>query len=147
MSALNRLATRIRNAGIQPTDSADLRLQKSLLIFATGPICFASMLWLFIYWQLGPQLSSTIPFVFQLLLIGNLAIYFKTLNFDIRQTQLGLFLFMPFVAQWSMGNWSRASGISLWALLAPIGAVLFIGAREVRLVLCLYRHDRISGRH
>ena len=44
MSALSRLAIRIRHAGIQPTDSADLQLQKSLLIFATGLICFASML-------------------------------------------------------------------------------------------------------
>ena len=131
MPLLSSLAARLRHAGIQPTDSEDLRLQKSLLIFATGLISFASMLWLFIYWQLGPQVSSTIPFAFQLLLIGNLAIYLKTLNFDLfRQTQLGLFLFMPFVAQWSMGNFITASGLSLWALLAPIGAVLFIGARE-----------------
>ena len=131
MNVLSSLAARLRHAGIQQTDSADLQLQKSLLIFATGLISFASMLWLFIYWQLGPQVSSTSPFVFQLLLVGNLAIYLKTLNFDLfRQTQLGLFLFMPFVAQWSMGNFITASGLSLWALLAPIGAVLFIGARE-----------------
>ena len=120
-----------RNAGIQPSDSAELRLQKSLLIFATGLISFASMLWLFIYWQLGPQFSSTIPFVFQLLLIGNLAVYLKTLNFkSFRLIQISLFLFMPFVAQWSMGNFITASGLSLWALLAPVGAVLFIGPRE-----------------
>ena len=119
------------NAGILPTDSEELRLQKSLLIFATGLISFASMLWLFIYWQLGPQLSSTIPFVFQLLLVGNLVVYLKTLNFDaFRVIQLALFLFMPFVAQWSMGNFISASGLSLWALLAPIGAVLFIGPRQ-----------------
>ena len=121
----------IRSAGILPTDSEELRLQKSLLIFATGLISFASMLWLFIYWQLGPQFSSTIPFVFQLLLIGNLAIYLKTLDFNsFRVIQISLFLFMPFVAQWSMGNFITASGLSLWALLAPIGAVLFIGPRE-----------------
>ena len=36
---------------------------------------------------------------------------------------------MPFVAQWSMGNFITASGVSLWALLAPIGAVLFIGLK------------------
>ncbi len=119
------------NAGILPTDSEELRLQKSLLIFATGLISFASMLWLFIYWQLGPQFSSTIPFVFQLLLVGNLVVYLKTLNFDaFRVIQLALFLFMPFVAQWSMGNFITASGVSLWALLAPIGAVLFIGPRQ-----------------
>ena len=119
------------HAGILPTDSEELRLQKSLLIFATGLISFASMLWLFIYWQLGPQFSSTIPFVFQLLLVGNLVVYLKTLNFDaFRVIQLALFLFMPFVAQWSMGNFISASGVSLWALLAPIGAVLFIGPRQ-----------------
>lgn len=131
MTSPSSLSARLRHAGIQPTDSEGLRLQKTLLIFATGLISFASMFWLFIYWQLGPQISSTIPFVFQLLLIGNLALYLKTLNFDFfRQTQLGLFLFMPFVAQWSMGNFITASGISLWALLAPVGAVLVIGARE-----------------
>ena len=131
MNIPSSLATRLRHAGIQTDDNEDLRLQKSLLVFATGLISFASMLWLFIYWQLGPQISSTIPFLFQLLLLGNLALYLKTLNFDLfRQTQLGLFLFMPFVAQWSMGNFITASGLSLWALLAPIGAVLFIGAKE-----------------
>jgi adenylate cyclase len=120
-----------RNAGILPTDSEELRLQKSLLIFATGLISFASMFWLFIYWQLGPQFSSTIPFLFQLLLVGNLVVFLKTLNFDgFRLIQLSLFLFVPFVAQWSMGNFISASGVSLWALLAPIGAVLVIGARE-----------------
>ena len=120
-----------RNAGILPTDSEEVRLQKSLLIFATGLISLASMLWLFMYWQLGPQISSTIPFLFQILLVGNLLVYMKTLNFDaFRLIQLSLFLFVPFVAQWSMGNFITASGISLWALLAPIGAVLFIGAHE-----------------
>ena len=120
-----------RTAGILPTDSEEIRLQKSLLIFATGLISFASMLWLLIYWQLGPRFSSTIPFLFQLLLVGNLFIYLRTLNFNaFRQVQLALFLFMPFVAQWSMGNFIASSGVSLWALLAPIGAVLFIGPRE-----------------
>ncbi len=120
-----------RNAGILPSDTEELRLQKSLLIFATGLISFASMLWLFIYWQLGPQFSSTIPFVYQLLLVGNLLIYLKSGNFDrFRHLQLSFFLFVPFIAQWSMGNFISASGLSLWGLLAPVGAILFIGARE-----------------
>ena len=47
-----------------------------------------------------------------------------------RSTQLGLFLFMPFFAQWAIGNFVTASGLSLWGLLAPFGAILFIGVRE-----------------
>ena len=121
----------IRNAGFLPSDSEEVRLQKSLLIFATGLISFASILWLFIYWQLGPRFSSTIPFVFQLLLVGNLVAFLRWRKFELfRLTQLSLFLFMPFVAQWSMGNFISASGVSLWALLAPIGAVLIVGPRE-----------------
>jgi class 3 adenylate cyclase len=133
MAPSNSLIARIRHAGILPTDSEDVRLQKSLLFFATGLISFASMFWLFIYWQIGPHISSTIPFLFQLLLIANLAFYLKTLKLELfRQTQLALFLLMPFVAQWSMGNFVTAGGISLWALLAPIGATLMSGTRKAQ---------------
>ena len=122
---------RLRNAGIDPADSEELRLQKSLLFFATGLICLASMVWLLIYWQLGPRFSSNLPFAVQLLLVGNLLVYLKTLNFHaFRVIQLALFLFTPFVAQWSIGSFITASGISIWALLAPVGAILFIGPRE-----------------
>ncbi|HRI91312.1 adenylate/guanylate cyclase domain-containing protein [Accumulibacter sp.] len=131
MMAARTFIDRLRNAGICAGDSEELRLQKSLLFFATGLISLASMVWLSIYWQLGPRFSSNLPFALQLLLVGNLLIYLKTLNFNaFRLIQLSLFLFTPFVAQWTIGSFITASGISLWALLAPIGAVLFIGPRE-----------------
>ncbi|MCZ7654585.1 MAG: adenylate/guanylate cyclase domain-containing protein [Rhodocyclaceae bacterium] len=125
------LLERLRTAGIDPSDSEDLRLNKSLLMFATGLASVASMLWLVIYWSLGPQLSSTLPFVFQILLATNLAVYIKWGNFDFfRLSQLALFLFFPFVVQWSIGNFITASGITIWGLLAPVGAILFFGTRE-----------------
>lgn len=131
MGADQAFLDRLRNAGISPGDDEELRLQKSLLFFATGLISLASMVWLLIYWQLGPRFSSNLPFAVQLLLVGNLLVYLKTLNFNaFRVLQLSLFLFTPFVAQWSIGSFITASGISIWALLAPIGAVLFIGPRQ-----------------
>lgn len=121
----------LRTAGISPDDDAETRLQKSLLIFATGLVCLGSMLWLFLYGQLGPQFSATPPFVFQLLLVSNLILYFQTGNFNLfRYSQLALFLFAPFAVQWSIGNFITASGTSLWGLLAPIGAVLVLSIRE-----------------
>jgi class 3 adenylate cyclase len=122
---------RLRTGGIRPEDSAEERLNKSLLLLATGLLCVASILWLAVYWSIGPKLSATLPFVYQLLLAGNLAFYIQTGNFHLfRNTQLGLFLFVPFVAQWAIGNFISASGILLWGLLAPVGAILCIGARE-----------------
>jgi len=131
MSEPHSLLRKLRTAGISPDDPDEIRLQKSLLIFATGLACLAAVLWLLLYWQIGPRFSSTVPFVFQLLLAGNLLIFLQTQNFNaFRVSQLSIFLFLPFVAQWSIGNFITASGISLWGLLAPIGAVLVIGARE-----------------
>jgi class 3 adenylate cyclase len=122
---------RLSNAGIEPGDSEELRLNKSLLMLATGLISVASMLWLVIYWSLGPQIPSTVPLAFQLLLAGNMLLYIKTRNFNFfRVTQLGLFLFVPFAMQWSIGNFITASGIVLWGLLAPVGAILFLGVGE-----------------
>jgi len=121
----------LRNAGINPDDDAETRLKKSLLIFATGLVCLGSMLWLFLYGQMGPQFSATPPFIFQILLVSNLLYFFRSGNFDFfRYSQLALFLFAPFAVQWSIGNFISASGTSLWGLLAPIGALLFIGPRE-----------------
>ncbi|OHC64446.1 MAG: adenylyl cyclase [Rhodocyclales bacterium RIFCSPLOWO2_02_FULL_63_24] len=126
-----RFYDRLRNAGIEPDDGEELRLNKSLLMLATGLVSVAIMVWVTIYSMLGPQFSTTLPFAFQLLLAGNMVFYIKSRNFDFfRVSQLGLFLFLPFVAQWSGGTIISTSGVVLWALLAPIGAILCIGVRQ-----------------
>jgi adenylate cyclase len=125
-----RFLARLQNAGIEPDDSEELRLNKSLLMLATGLASVAIMIWVAIYWMLGPQFSTTAPLVFQFLLAANMLLYIKLRNFDFfRVSQLGLFLFLPFVAQWS-GTIISTSGVLLWGLLAPIGAILCIGVRQ-----------------
>jgi class 3 adenylate cyclase len=127
----SRFLERLQSAGIEPDDGEELRLNKSLLMFATGLVSVAIMIWVAIYSVLGPQLSTTMPLAFQLLLAGNMLFYIKSRNFDFfRVTQLGLFLFLPFVAQWSGGTVISTSGVVLWALLAPVGAILCIGVRQ-----------------
>jgi adenylate cyclase len=122
---------RLLSAGIEPGDSEELRLNKSLLALATGLICAVMMIWAVLYSLLGLRISANVPIVFLLLLSGNLVLYVWTRNFNFfRVTQLGMFLFLPYVAQWSAGNLIISSGVILWGLLAPVGAILCIGARE-----------------
>jgi len=130
-SATESFLHRLRTAGIEPGDSVEVQLNKQLLMFATGLVCAASMVWLAIYWMLGPKFSATFPYLFQLALAGNAVLYILTRNFALfRTTQLALLLFTPFAIQWSIGNFHDASGIVLWGLLAPVGAILFFGVRE-----------------
>jgi hypothetical protein len=131
MSSQTGFVGRLRCGGIEPDDTEELRLNKSLLLFSTGLICTVMMVWVAIYYLLGANLSRDLALGVQLVLIGNVLLYIGTRRFDsFRTTQLGLFLFLPFVAQWAAGNLIDSSGIILWGLLGPIGAIMCIGARE-----------------
>jgi len=128
---LGALYSRLRSAGILPGDSEELRLKKVVLLFACGLMIAAAALWLALYQALGLPVSASLPVGFQLASLATLAYYFVTLNFDVfRAAQLCLFLFVPFVVQWSIGNFVSASGMVLWGLLAPVGAIVLYSARE-----------------
>lgn len=125
------LIARLGGAAIDEHDSEDLKLRKSLLMFASGLMNMAAILWLLIYWSMGLKLPTTIPLGFQILSALILGIYLRTRNFDFfRVAQLSLFLFFPFVIQWSIGSFVSSSGIALLALLAPVGAIVCYGPRE-----------------
>jgi class 3 adenylate cyclase len=123
--------SRLGAAAIDPADSEELRLRKTLLMFASGLMNVAAIIWLGIYWWMGLKLPTSIPLGFQVLSALVLVIYLKTRNFDFfRLAQLALFLFFPFIIQWSIGSFVSSSGIALLALLAPVGAMVVYGPRE-----------------
>jgi adenylate cyclase len=112
-------------------DASDAKLSRDLLIFAAGLMTFATIFWLAIYWWRGIRLDSTLPLLCQLLSAVSVAIYWKTGNLAfLRVFQLSLFLFVPFVMQWAIGDFVSSSGVMLWAVLAPIGALIFHGEKE-----------------
>ncbi len=125
------LIARLAAAAIDDTDSDEVKLRKTLLMFASGLMNMAAILWLLIYWWMGLKLPTSVPLGFQVASAAVLAIYLRTRNFDFfRVAQLSLFLFFPFVIQWSIGSFVSSSGIALLALLAPVGAMVCYGHRE-----------------
>jgi class 3 adenylate cyclase len=106
-------------------------MRSGLLVLACAFMNFAVMFWLAIYWLMGQKYSSNVPLIYQAVSLGSLVYYVKTRDFDtFRFIQLALFLFAPFVMQWSVGSSVTSSGVTIWALLAPIGAVVVAGWRE-----------------
>ena len=111
--------------------SAEERLAGDMLVFSTALMMVASMLWLAIYWSFGQRFSTLIPLIFLLASLCTIVFFLKTRKLPIFcMLQLSLFLFTPFVLQWTMGNFVNSSGVSLWALLAPVGAIVILGTRE-----------------
>lgn len=112
-------------------DAQEDKLRRNLLIFASAFMTFAVMMWLAIYWMMGLNFSSNVPLAYQAVSIASLVYYLKRGNFAVfRFIQLSLFLFAPFIMQWSIGNAVTSSGVMLWALLAPVLAVVVAGWRE-----------------
>jgi adenylate cyclase len=90
------------------------KLRSSLLIFACAFMNFAVMFWLAIYWLMGQNYSTNVPLAYQAVSLGSLVYYLKTRNFSaFRFIQLSLFLFTPFVMQWSVGSSVTSSGVTL----------------------------------
>lgn len=115
----------------ETTDTQEEKLRKSLLIFACAFMNLAVVLWLGIYWMMGLHFSANVPIAYQLISVASLVYYFKSKNFVVfRFVQLSLFLFAPFVMQWSIGSSVTSSGVMLWALLAPVGALVVANWRE-----------------
>ena len=131
MSWLSTISERLRTAGVNPADSEDLVLKKQLLMLAMGVTTLAPVVWLLLCNWFGLQLSSAIPFGYQLLSVVTLLLYLTNGHFELfRISQSALFLFFPFVLQWSMGNVVASSGVVMWGLMAPVTAVLLYSARE-----------------
>jgi len=107
------------------------KLHRNLLIFAAAFMNLAVVLWLAIYWVMGLHYSANVPLLYQLVSVSSLVYYFKTGRFEhLRLVQLSLFLFAPFIMQWSIGSSVTSSGVMLWALLAPVGALVVSNWRE-----------------
>ena len=124
---LGNLSQRI----ISEQDNERDRLNKTLAIFACGLMSFGAMLWLAIYWAMGIKFSATVPLCYLVLSGGSLGLYLWKRNFELfRFVQVSLFLFVPFIMQWSIGSYVSSSGVMLWALLAPVSVMIFQGPRE-----------------
>ncbi|HSE00075.1 MAG TPA: adenylate/guanylate cyclase domain-containing protein [Burkholderiales bacterium] len=116
---------------ISSEDTEQQKLNKTLAIFASGLMGFGAMLWLAIYWAMGIKFSATVPLIYLAVSAGSLGLYLWRRNFELfRFIQVSLFLFVPFIMQWSIGSYVSSSGVMLWALLAPVGVMIFQGPRD-----------------
>lgn len=114
-----------------PSDTKETKLKKDLLILTCGMMNIGVVGWLGIYWSMGIQFSTTVPLGYQVISVTSLAIFLITRNFNFfRIIQLSLFLFAPFIMQWSIGSYVTSSGVALWAFLSPLGAMFLYGYRE-----------------
>ncbi|HTP01602.1 MAG TPA: adenylate/guanylate cyclase domain-containing protein [Anaerolineales bacterium] len=127
---LNRLARRtfpfVNRVGVDPADSDDVRLQKSSLVLGSVMFIFAGALWGILYFSFGQRLAGAIPISY--VIISTLSILIFHLSRRYRPfvySQLLLILFLPFLLMIALGGFVNSSGVILWSLICPLGALLY----------------------
>ncbi|TMK64392.1 MAG: adenylate/guanylate cyclase domain-containing protein [Actinobacteria bacterium] len=90
-----------------------------------------AFVWVGTYAALGLWVSAAIPLAYQLASAASIYTFARTRRYLLfRRSQLWMSLLLPFALQWSLGGFKASSAVSLWAFTSPLGALLFVGARQ-----------------
>jgi class 3 adenylate cyclase len=122
---------RFAGIGALPADSEEIRLRKSVLVLMSSLMAMLSLVWVGTYAALGLWLSAAIPFAYQLASAASIYTFARERRYRLfRASQLGMALVLPFALQWSLGGFRTSAAVALWAVTCPMGALLFVGARQ-----------------
>src|SRR5205823_10474280 len=117
--------------GTVPSDSEELRVRKAVLMLSSTLMASLAAVWVLTYAVLGLWLSAAIPLAYQLASAASILTFARTRRYLLfRRSQLWMSLLLPFVLQWSLGGFKNSSAVCLWAVTSPLGALLFVGARQ-----------------
>jgi guanylate cyclase len=112
-------------------DSDELRLQKTLMVSGSTMIVIAGLFWSLIYFSFGEYVAGSIPFTYCVISSLSIIFYGLTRRYQFfRFSQLLLILLLPFLLMIALGGFVNSSAVILWALLCPLGALLFSEPRR-----------------
>lgn len=114
----------------QPNDDALGKSILTALVFAESLVC---IFWIYILSNLGEgyALMAAIPYAYIVFSYVSLLVFYKLKRFEyFTFTQLVMLLVMPFFMQWTIGGFEASSGVAIWAILSPIGALMILGTRQ-----------------
>ena len=92
-----------------------------------------SVFWIFALSDLGDAyvFMAIFPYAYILISYVSLLIFYHFKRFEYSTfTQLAMLLVMPFLMQWIIGGFEASSGVAIWAILSPVGALLILGTRQ-----------------
>jgi len=134
----NNLPTLAR-IGADPGDSDDVRLKKSALVLASLLFIPISGLWGLLYLAFNGGAAGPIALSYAGLTCISLAVFALTRRYSLLMfSQLFLMLILPVLVMLALGGFVRSSGVVLWALLSPVGALLFDTPRRAMYWLAAY---------
>jgi adenylate cyclase len=121
---------RAARIGADPRDDDELRLRKALLVLVSVLILPISLAWGAIYLALGAT-AGLIAWLYFIVSAGAIAIFSRTRDTEwLLRVELLAILLAPTISMAFVGGFVGSGGVGLWGILAPLGALVFNGARS-----------------
>lgn len=114
-------------------DPPEDRLGKVVLGLMVGAESLVSAFWIFAFSELGDgyAVMAIFPYAYLVISYASLLLFYRFKRFEyFTFTQLAMLLIMPFFMQWIIGGFAASSGIAIWGILAPVGALMILGTRQ-----------------
>jgi adenylate cyclase len=133
MDALTRYAQpwidRAARIGADPRDDDETRLRKALLVLVSVLILPIALVWGAIYLAFGVT-AGLIAWLYLLISVGAIVVFSRTRDtaWFLRVELLDILL-APTISMAFVGGFVASGGVGLWGILAPLGALVFSGAR------------------
>jgi len=123
---IQRILPLIARIGADPHDDDDIRLQKSLLVICAFLFMLAGIAWGLMYVIFNEPLAGVIPLCYSVISLLSILYFGRTRQYHFfRFSQLALILLLPFLLIMALGGFVNGSAVILWALISPMGAMLF----------------------
>lgn len=107
------------------------RLQTDLLVTSSTIIALLGLLWGLIYVYIGAVQAGSIPIMYAAFSFASIGYYALTGRSQFfRFSQLLLMLIFPTMLMIVLGGFVNSSGVILWSLTSPVGALLFSSRRK-----------------
>lgn len=136
---IRRTLPTVARIGVDPTDTDDVRLQKSSLVLGCIMFILAGALWGILYFAFGDWVAGSIPLSYSVISLLSLIVFHLTRRYRLFvSSQLLLILILPFLLMMALGGFVRSSGVILWSLICPLGALLFDTPRRAMRWLAAY---------
>jgi adenylate cyclase len=137
---------RVAGVGADPRDSDELRLRKAFLVLACLLILPISLAWGAIYLALGAT-AGLIAWLYLVISLVAIAIFSRTRDAEwLLRVELVDILLAPTISMAFVGGFVASGAVGLWGILAPLGALVFSGARAgVRWFLAFVAVFLVSG--
>jgi guanylate cyclase len=127
--AVESLIERIATIGADPRDGPELAFRKSLLVVIAVLILPISLVWGTLYLVVGAP-SGVVAYLYFAISLAAIVLFARTRDAEtFLRIELVDILLAPTLSMIFVGGFLASGGVGLWGILAPLGALVFKGAR------------------